>query len=347
MSSFQVNNLSFDIPVLIKKAEKFEWMELQKIIVNRDQLLILEKQLNDAYVIRRPKPSEYEHRKQVIRVLNDIAKDLYGAGRVQKVEPIMGAKVPILKFVDTATRVECDISVENKDGISKSLIIRLLASIDERFQRLSFLSGGLSNESKLMVFKYVLKGLDGTDGEDPTSMKNSVRSFQNYGRRNTKTLGELFVSYVIKKVSHPNGVMDMRAGSNLSTMPLPTGHWGVPQHQACLEIPCADQWLNHQPTQRWGSAWGGPGWTQGWGGGASTGSWFGPMELFSWMTTFVGHKRCSLQRTLGEEGFSNILMGILPTCMVNHFVESRFPNEANQIAPVGGFSVRIVRLVYV
>ncbi|KAI7746601.1 hypothetical protein M8C21_010205, partial [Ambrosia artemisiifolia] len=51
----------------------------------------------------------------------------------------MRAKVPILKFVDTATGVECDISVGNKEGISKSLIIRFVTSIDERFQKLCFL----------------------------------------------------------------------------------------------------------------------------------------------------------------------------------------------------------------
>ncbi|KAI7725553.1 hypothetical protein M8C21_019917, partial [Ambrosia artemisiifolia] len=54
-----------------------------------------------------------------------------GAGRVQKVQTVMEAKVPILKFVDIATGVECDVSVENMDGIAKSLIIRHICSIDE------------------------------------------------------------------------------------------------------------------------------------------------------------------------------------------------------------------------
>ncbi|KAL9996875.1 putative Nucleotidyltransferase superfamily [Helianthus debilis subsp. tardiflorus] len=51
----------------------------------------------------------------------------------------MGAKVPIVKVIDTGTGVECDLSVENRDGISKSLIIRFITSIDQRFQKLSFL----------------------------------------------------------------------------------------------------------------------------------------------------------------------------------------------------------------
>ncbi|KAF5813363.1 putative polynucleotide adenylyltransferase [Helianthus annuus] len=333
-----------DWNVLIKKAETFELTESQKLLVNREQLRILEKLLNDAYVIRRPKPSEYENRKQVIRVLNDIAKDLYGnsascpvveefgsfsmdfftpesdldlsinfpnsplvfpreqkiktlrkfskklyslqsAGRVQNVQPVMRAKVPILKFVDTATGVECDISVENTDGISKSLIIRYISSIDERFRKLSLLMkawakaqdinspkdqtlsslsiillvafhlqaytsylisvifiiiGYLKNSFDFIIYNFfwlkttfimrktykqfivfncaigliidlwfqtrdppilppfsaILK-----DGDDPASVKNSVRGFQNYGRRNTETLGELFVTFLIKLAS--------------------------------------------------------------------------------------------------------------------------------------------------
>ncbi|XP_076949851.1 protein HESO1-like [Bidens hawaiensis] len=270
--------------VLIKKAKAFEVMESQKILANWEQLLVLEKLLTDAYVIRRPNPSAYEHRKQVIQVLNDVAKDLYGnssscpvveefgsflmdlftsesdldvsinfrngllvfpheqkrktlrkfakklyslqnAGRVHSVQPVMRAKVPILKFIDTATNVECDISVENSDGISKSLIIRLITSIDERFPKLSLLMKAWAkahdiNSSKdqtlnslsivllvafhlqtrdppiLPPFSAILK-----DGEDPASVENSVRSFLNYGRRNTETLTELFVSFLLKLAS--------------------------------------------------------------------------------------------------------------------------------------------------
>lgn len=267
--------------VLLKKAEKFELKELQKIIVKREQLLILGKLLNDAYVIRRPKASEYEHRKELIRVFNEIAKELYGnsagvpvieafgsfsmdlfttgsdldlsinfrssslvfprdqkiktlrkfarkfyalqnGGHVRGVQPIMTAKVPILKVVDAGTGVECDLSVENRDGISKSAIIRFITSIDERFQKLSFLMKAWAkahniNSSKdrtlnslsiillvafhlqtrkppiLPPFSAILK-----DGEDLASVKKSVRNFQNYGRRNTESLGELFVSFLIQ-----------------------------------------------------------------------------------------------------------------------------------------------------
>ncbi|KAI3725153.1 hypothetical protein L1987_64930 [Smallanthus sonchifolius] len=270
--------------VLIKKAEKFELKELEKIIVNRGQLLVLDRLLNDAYVIRRPKPSEYEHRKQLIRVVNEIAREIYGSsascpvveefgsfsmdlfttesdldlsinfrnssltfprdqkiktlrkfarkfyslqngGHVKGVQPIMSAKVPIVKVVDTGTGIECDLSVENRDGISKSLIIRFITSIDQRFQKLSFLMKAwakahginsskdrtLNSLSIILLVAFHLQTRDPPilppfsailkDGEDLASVKKSVRNFHNYGVRNRETLSELFVSFLLKLAS--------------------------------------------------------------------------------------------------------------------------------------------------
>lgn len=49
-------------------------------------------------------------------------------------------------------------------------------------------------------FAFIL-AWDILDGEDPASVKRSVRNFQNYGVRNRETLGELFVSFLIKVTS--------------------------------------------------------------------------------------------------------------------------------------------------
>lgn len=62
-----------------------------------------------------------------------------GRGHVSSVKPIFSARVPILKVVDAGTGVECDISVENRDGILKSQIVHMISSIDDRFQKLCFL----------------------------------------------------------------------------------------------------------------------------------------------------------------------------------------------------------------
>ncbi|KAI3739529.1 hypothetical protein L2E82_29936 [Cichorium intybus] len=273
-----------DWEVLKSEAEKIELQALERIIVNRDKLLVLDKLLNEVYAIRRPKPIEYKNRDKLIHVFNEIARGLYGnssdcpvveefgsfsmdifaagsdldlsinfkdtqsifprdqkintlrkfektfyalqsGGHFRGVHPIMHAKVPILKVIDVGSGVECDISVENRDGIFKSTFIRLIASIDERFQKLSLLMKAWAkvqdiNSSKshtlnsfsiillvvfhlqtrdppiLPPFSAILKG-----GEDLASVQKSIENFQNYGRRNTETLGELLVSFLIKLAS--------------------------------------------------------------------------------------------------------------------------------------------------
>lgn len=62
-----------------------------------------------------------------------------GRGHVTRIQRIMTARVPIVKVIDLGTRIECDLSVENWDGILKSQLIHVISAIDERFQKLSFL----------------------------------------------------------------------------------------------------------------------------------------------------------------------------------------------------------------
>jgi DNA polymerase sigma len=62
-----------------------------------------------------------------------------GNGRCYGVLPIPTARVPVLKVTDQGTGVECDISIENKDGMSRSMIIKFISSIDERFRIICYL----------------------------------------------------------------------------------------------------------------------------------------------------------------------------------------------------------------
>lgn len=66
------------ISVLQKKAEKFELKKLQIIKVTKEGVSALDTLLQDVYVNRRPKQTDYEVRKDLIRVFNEIAKELYG-----------------------------------------------------------------------------------------------------------------------------------------------------------------------------------------------------------------------------------------------------------------------------
>jgi len=42
---------------------------------------------------------------------------LQGGGKICVVQPVLRAIMPILKFMDRRSGIECDISIENKDGI--------------------------------------------------------------------------------------------------------------------------------------------------------------------------------------------------------------------------------------
>lgn len=58
---------------------------------------------------------------------------------VRKIEPVMRAAVPVVKFVEGYTNIECDISMENKDGVLKSELIGIFTEIDPRYRQLCFL----------------------------------------------------------------------------------------------------------------------------------------------------------------------------------------------------------------
>ncbi|KAK4402159.1 Terminal uridylyltransferase 7 [Sesamum angolense] len=267
--------------VLQKKAEKFEHKKLQVLKVTKERVSALEPLLQDVYASRRPKPTDYEVRRDLVRVFNEIAKEIYGnskeipvivefgsfvmdlfsnasdldlsvnfrttgvafprekkiqtlrkfarklyaiqsKGHIYGVLPITTAKVPILKCVDRGTGVECDISVENRDGILKSQIIHIISSIDERFQKLSFLmktwakahninsskDKTLNSLSIILLVAFHLQTRDPPilppfsaifkDGTDPATVVKSLSNFVNYGKRNRETLAELFVTLLIK-----------------------------------------------------------------------------------------------------------------------------------------------------
>ncbi|XP_042479206.1 protein HESO1-like [Macadamia integrifolia] len=244
----------------------------------------LEALLYDVYHVQSPRPSDYDHRRELVRVFNLMAREVYGnhgefpvvqpfgsflmdmfsaesdldlsinlsndmvefprekkiqtlrkfarrlysfqsKGHVSCVQPILRARVPILKVVDHGTGIECDISVENKDGILKSQIIHIIAAIDERFQKLSCLMKAWAkahdiNSSKdrtlnslsitllvafhlqtrnppiLPAFRDLFK-----HGTDPECVMKLVHGFLRYGERNKESLAELFLTLLTKLVS--------------------------------------------------------------------------------------------------------------------------------------------------
>lgn len=87
-------------------------------------------------------------RAEKITTLRKLTRVLYAlhSGRpgmsghtVRKIEPVMRAAVPVVKFVEGYTNIECDISMENRDGVLKSELIGIFTEIDPRFRQLCFL----------------------------------------------------------------------------------------------------------------------------------------------------------------------------------------------------------------
>ncbi|XP_039817811.1 terminal uridylyltransferase 4-like isoform X4 [Panicum virgatum] len=154
-----------------------------------------------------------------------ISWDSQGHGRCYGVLPISTARVPVLKVTDQGTGVECDISIENKDGMSRSMIIKFISSIDERFRILCYLMKFWAkahdvNSPKdqtmssmsiislvafhlqtrrppiLPAFSAILK-----DGSDFASIEKNVSLFNGFGSSNKESIAELFVSMMVKLVS--------------------------------------------------------------------------------------------------------------------------------------------------
>ncbi|PIA37687.1 hypothetical protein AQUCO_03000320v1 [Aquilegia coerulea] len=167
-------------------------------------------------------------RDEKIKALRKLAKKLYRLerhGHVHGVNPIMSAKVPVLKVVDRGTGIECDISVENKDGILKSQFVFIVSEIDERFHILSSLMKAWAraygiNSSKdhtlnslslislvafhlqtreppiLPPFSAILK-----DGTKPENVRKAIQDYLQYGKENKESIAELFVTLLSKLAS--------------------------------------------------------------------------------------------------------------------------------------------------
>ncbi|XP_019200495.1 PREDICTED: uncharacterized protein LOC109194078 isoform X3 [Ipomoea nil] len=275
------------VKVLRKKSERLERKRLQKYVVISEKIPAIEDLFDSVYRALRPNPSDYELRRALVFVFNELAKDIYGPGsdapvveefgsfvmdlftaksdldlsvnfgnkgveftrekkiqRLRKfakklyalqrlghvygVHPITTANVPILKVVDRGTRIECDISVENRDGVSKSKIVHMICSIDERFGKLSFLMKAwakaqninsskfktLNSLSIILLVAFHLQTRNPPilppfsalceEGAGPEVVAKSVLKFANYGKSNKESVAELFVTLLIKLLSVEN-----------------------------------------------------------------------------------------------------------------------------------------------
>ncbi|KAK7350779.1 hypothetical protein VNO77_09722 [Canavalia gladiata] len=268
---------------LIMMAKKLESQKLAMINFTSDVVNILDRLLCDTFDRLCPKPIDYHNRRDLVRIFNMIAKEIYGdsddtpvvqeygsfvmdmfdgksdldlsinfndsaevprqkqistlkrfdrklhrirsKGHVTGLQSIKSARVPIIKVTDSGTGIECDLSVDNREGIKKSHIIRAISAIDERFRKLSFLmkcwakahdinspkDQTLSsfsivsfvafhlqtcNPPILPPFSVLLK-----EGDDPESVAKVVETYLDYGKRNEESLAKLFITLFVKLAS--------------------------------------------------------------------------------------------------------------------------------------------------
>ncbi|RAL51578.1 hypothetical protein DM860_011080 [Cuscuta australis] len=275
------------VKVLRKKSERLERKRWQKYVVISEKIPSIEDLLDGVYMSLRPKPSDYEVRRALVFVFNEMAKDIYGPGidapvveefgsflmdlfttksdldisvnfgnnevqfsrekKIQKlrkfakklyalqreghvygVHPITTANVPILKVVDRGTRIECDISVENRDGVLKSKIVHMICSIDERFGKLSFLMKAwakaqninsskfktLNSLSIILLVAFHLQTRNPPilppfsaiykDGADLAAVEKLVHNLATYGKSNKESVAELFMTLLNKLLAVEN-----------------------------------------------------------------------------------------------------------------------------------------------
>ncbi|PKI72644.1 hypothetical protein CRG98_007021 [Punica granatum] len=170
-------------------------------------------------------------REKKIQALKKFSKKLHALqrkGHVTSIQKIMTARVPIVKVIDVGTRIECDLSVENWDGILKSQLVHIISAIDERFQKLSFLvkawakANGINSSkdrtlNSLSIISLVAFHLQTRDppilppfslflkdGTEPAQVRKNVDGFKNYGKPNEESLSQLFMTLLIKVTSVPN-----------------------------------------------------------------------------------------------------------------------------------------------
>jgi len=167
-------------------------------------------------------------RENKIQVLKKLIKALYGlqgGGKIRAVQPVLRAIVPVLKFVDCRSGIECDISIENKDGILKSELIHIFSSIDNRFQKLCYLmkawakahninsskDGTLNSLSIILLVAFHLQtratpilpafSVFLEAGGGLPEVEKTVLRYKQFGNSNRETVPELFISLMCKLLS--------------------------------------------------------------------------------------------------------------------------------------------------
>lgn len=72
---------------------------------------------------------------EVLDVFRKVKNVLEKVKIIESMRPIPNARVPIIKFIHTATGLNCDLSFKNAMGVQNSKLLRFIGSLDERIKQ--------------------------------------------------------------------------------------------------------------------------------------------------------------------------------------------------------------------
>eukprot|EP00897_Mesotaenium_endlicherianum_P002966 jgi/Mesen1/2698/ME000167S01843 len=189
---------------------------------------------------------------------------------MQNVQALTHARVPVVKFMDAGTGISCDICVNNMLAVANTKLLHDYAQVDRRLRQLAYLvkhwakqrqinetyRGTLSSYAYVLMCIFFLQQrrppiLPVLQEMDPTCVKqvgdtvcahyDRVDQLQEFGARNTETVGELlgaFFEYWAFRHDYNRAVISVRLGAYLSKDQKDwTRRVGNERHLICIEDP--------------------------------------------------------------------------------------------------------------
>ncbi|XVE77011.1 hypothetical protein DITRI_Ditri13aG0027600 [Diplodiscus trichospermus] len=196
--------------------------------------------------------------------------DILQSDNLQNVQALTRARVPLVKLMDPATGISCDICINNIFAVVNTRLLRDYAMIDARLQQLAFIvkhwakSRGVNEtyQGTLSSYAYVLmcihflqqrrpailpclQGMERTFSVTVDSVVcayfNRVEQLRDFGSCNNETIAELvwgFFNYWAYGHDYANSVISVRTGRIISKREKDwTRRIGNDRHLICIEDP--------------------------------------------------------------------------------------------------------------
>ncbi|KAK4743526.1 hypothetical protein SAY87_001527 [Trapa incisa] len=196
--------------------------------------------------------------------------DILQADNLQNVQALTRARVPIVKLMDPATGISCDICINNVLAVVNTKLLRDYAQIDVRLRQLAYIvkhwakSRGVNQTYRgtLSSYAYVLMCIHFLQQRRPAilpclqdmeptysvtvddiecSYFDQVEKLQDFGTRNKETIAQLvwaFFNYWAYCHDYANAVISVRSGCLIGKQAKDwTRRVGNDRHLICIEDP--------------------------------------------------------------------------------------------------------------